>query len=74
MSKKTVSVGQVYQTVNVSYSRSWRVIATMPMFGIQHACLVSSEDEREKKTLSWHILTDPRSFRLVEGSGQADAA
>ena len=75
MSKKTVSVGQVYKTVNVSYSRTWRVVGTLPMFGIQHALLVSTEDAGEKKTLSWHILTDPAYFMLVDTvSGSANAA
>lgn len=66
MSKKQVQVGQVYQSVSSTNGRSWRVKATVPLFGIPHAKMVCTDDEGDAKTLSCLVLTDPDYYRLVE--------
>lgn len=71
MSKKRVQVGQVYQTVGSSVGRTWRVKATVDLFGIPHARVVSTEDEGDIKTLSCTVLVDPAHYRLVEAAPAA---
>ncbi|WP_448208658.1 hypothetical protein [Azospirillum sp. sgz302134] len=66
MSKKKVMVGQVFQTVGATNGRSWRVKATLTLFGIPHAQMVSTEDEGDAKTLSCLVLTDSSYYRLIE--------
>lgn len=65
MAKKRVQVGQVYQSVGTVSGRNWRVIATVDVYGIPHARVVSTEDEGDMKTLSCLILTDPSHYRLI---------
>lgn len=71
MSKKRVQVGQVYQSVGSTVGRSWRVKATVDLFGIPHARVVSTEDEGDVKTLSCLVLTDPDHYRLVDAAPAA---
>lgn len=65
MGKKQVQVGQVFQAVGPTNGRCWRVKATVVLFGIPHAQVVSTEDEGDHKTLSCLVLTDTSFYRLV---------
>lgn len=71
MSKKRVQIGQVYQTVGSSVGRTWRVKATLDLYGIPHARVVSTEDEGDTKTLSCLVLVDPAHYKLVEAAPAA---
>ncbi len=71
MSKKRVEIGQVYQTVGSSVGRTWRVKATVDLFGIPHARIVSTEDLGDTKTLSCTVLTDPDHYKLVSAASAA---
>lgn len=74
MSKKRVQVGQVYQAVGTTSGRSWRVKATLELFGIPHARLTSTEDEGDMKTLSCLVLTDSSQYKLIENPPAGAAA
>lgn len=74
MSKKRVQVGQVYQAVGASSGRSWRVKATLELFGIPHARLSSTEDEGDMKTLSCLVLSDSSQYKLIENPPAGAAA
>lgn len=71
MAKKRVQVGQVYQSVGTVSARTWRVTATVDVYGIPHARVVSNEDEGDMKTLSCLILTDLTHYRLVHSETAA---
>lgn len=66
MRKKQVLVGQVFQSVGVTNGRCWRVKATVTLFGIPHAQVVSTEDEGDAKTLSCLVLADSSFYRLID--------
>lgn len=74
MARKQVQIGQVYQSVASAHGRTWRVKATVNLFGIPHARVVSTEDEGDIKTLSCLVLTDSDHYRLVENPSPVDAA
>ncbi len=65
MARKQVQVGQVYQSIGSSVGRAWRVQATLNLFGIPHARLVSTEEEGDVKTLSCLVLSDTDYYKLV---------
>lgn len=65
MRKRSVQVGQVYQSVSPGNHRSWRVRETLMLLGLPHARVVSTEDEGDTKTLSCLVLADPNHYRLV---------
>jgi len=73
MAKKRVQVGQVYQSVGSVSGRTWRVFATVDLYGIPHARISSTEDEGDTKTLSCLILSDPAHYRLVQAAPPAAA-
>ncbi|MGQ9367320.1 hypothetical protein [Azospirillum sp. ST 5-10] len=66
MGRKQIQVGQVYQVAGATNGRTWRVTATVALFGIPHARIVNTEDEGETKTLSCLVLADSAFYRLVE--------
>lgn len=68
MSKKRVQIGQVYQSVGSTVGRAWRVKATLDLYGIPHARVVSTEDEGDTKTLSCLVLIDPAHYRMIEAA------
>lgn len=74
MSKKSVQIGQVFQSVGPGNHRSWRVREILILLGLPHARIVSTEDEGDMKTLSCLILNDPDHYRLIDSPPHSAAA
>ncbi|WP_029006716.1 hypothetical protein [Azospirillum halopraeferens] len=74
MSRKQVSVGQVYKVAGAASGRTWRVMSTVSLFGIPHARIVNTEDQGETKTLSCLVLADSNFYRLVDSPAPSHAA
>lgn len=74
MRRKSVQIGQVFQSVAPGSHRSWRVRETLVLLGLPHARMVSTEDEGDMKTLSCLILTDPDHYRMVADAPPPESA
>lgn len=68
MARRTVTIGQQYQRVEGTLTRSvWQVSRLFnDQRGVPHAVVVNVDDPTNSKTLAGSILLDRRRFEQVE--------